>query len=204
MTEVPQHVTEDLKSFWGGYTVEFKLIEKGLYDEMHLDIEKLRRNSQTIGLGRNRKFCIDISKHEYCEGKQLKLFRNLTIYVYSPEMIVCEKLRAICQQMEAYTRVVKKHRAYRARDFFDIHSLTERFSLTPSSESLKKTLIGTFAAKRVPLELLAQIENEREQHKADFVSVKDTLRDRTSLQSFDFYFDFVLNFVRKLEPLWNE
>jgi hypothetical protein len=26
MTEVPQHVTEDLKSFWGGYTIEFKLI----------------------------------------------------------------------------------------------------------------------------------------------------------------------------------
>jgi hypothetical protein len=29
-----------------------------------------------------------------------------TIYVYSPEMIVFEKIRAICQQMEEYGLVV--------------------------------------------------------------------------------------------------
>lgn len=66
-------------------------------------------------------FSVDFSKHEYVEGCQEREFDEFSILVYSPEMIVAEKLRAICQQMEAYPH--KGRRNARARDFYDIYKV---------------------------------------------------------------------------------
>jgi hypothetical protein len=50
-----------------------------------------------------------------------------TVYVYTPLMVIYEKLRALCQQVEYYsTHIVSTHRRGRARDFFDIYSILEK------------------------------------------------------------------------------
>ncbi len=83
----------------GGYIVVFKLAERKLYDELHNDIEALRRRAEVVGPQQLRNYTIDISYHEFCEGKVKREVDDYAVYVYSLEMIVAEKLRAICQQM---------------------------------------------------------------------------------------------------------
>jgi hypothetical protein len=46
----PQGVTPDLAHFWGGYKVEFKLIERAKFDADARDLEALRRRAPpTLG-----------------------------------------------------------------------------------------------------------------------------------------------------------
>jgi hypothetical protein len=109
LEERPPGLTADLEDFWGGYGIEFKLIELNRYEELKENIDVLRKNA--VQLGQGPKFSIDISKHEYtAEKKQFEL-DGFAVFVYTPEMIMCEKLRAICQQMPEYGPVVKRVRA---------------------------------------------------------------------------------------------
>ena len=203
MEEVPSEVSLDLRSFWGGYKIEFKLIPLKSFLENQMDREWLRRNSETVGDGPNRKFEIEISKFEYCIGKEQKLLDNYTIYVYSPMMIVCEKLRAICQQMDDYREIVKKHKASRAKDFLDIYLLNESFAIDPKSDEVRSTLRGMFEAKKVPLRLLSNIASEKSHHEPSFVSVLATVSNSNTLKGFDFYFEYVLGFVADLNSFWD-
>ena len=41
----------DLADFWGGYSVEFKLIELDRYEELKENIEALRKNALQLGQG---------------------------------------------------------------------------------------------------------------------------------------------------------
>jgi hypothetical protein len=56
-----------------------------------------------VGPGQQRRFTIDLSKFEYTQGKLSKEIDHFQIFVYAPEMIAIEKLRAICQQCLAST-----------------------------------------------------------------------------------------------------
>ena len=87
------------------------------------------------------KFTIDISRYEYTEGKDQDL-SGYRIFVYSPEMMVAEKLRAICQQMSEYGPVVKRNRAggARARQFLDIHTLIVERRLEMTSQKNRELL----------------------------------------------------------------
>ncbi|MFN6399993.1 MAG: nucleotidyl transferase AbiEii/AbiGii toxin family protein [Planctomycetota bacterium] len=125
------------------------------------------------------------------------------MYVYSPAMIVCEKLRAICQQMDPYRVKVQKHKAKRARDFLDIHLICEARNILPSDLSFRSTLEKVFAVKQVPLDLLADIEQERDYHESDFVAVRATVANSSNLREFEFYFQYVLDFVKQLEAFWD-
>lgn len=93
---------ELLKDFWGGYRVEFKLLEKERLKDFSGDMEKMRKSAMALGSGEKKPFTIDISKHEFCGPKAEKELDGFTIYVYTPEMMVIEKVRAICQQMPEY------------------------------------------------------------------------------------------------------
>ena len=93
----PKEISLDLGDFWGGYAVEFKLIPSALYKKYAPDLDELRKYA--LEIGQKKKFLIDISRFEYTYGKQEREVDGYRIYVYSPEMIVCEKLRAVCQQM---------------------------------------------------------------------------------------------------------
>ena len=199
----PRRKTADSKQFWGGYRVEFKLIESNRRAEFGSSQSQLRRNALVIGPRQLKTFAIDISKFEYCSTKRAEEIDGLTVYVYTPEMIVFEKIRAICQQSEKYTAIVKTNRGTsRARDFFDIYSVMCQFPIDFSSADNQSLLGAIFNAKRVPLSLIGGIAESREFHRQDFVAVKDTVRPNLALEPFDFYFDYVVTQCKALEPLW--
>jgi len=194
----PDPVSPEVARFWGGYSATFKLIEDKRFEENKGDLTAMRRNSLKVGA--KGKFEIDISKFEYCVPKRPVDLDGYQVFVYTNEMLVAEKLRAICQQMPEYGPVVKRTRpgSARARDFLDIYTLIHHFKLnmeTPENLELIKLI---FKAKRVPVELIGKIKDFREFHQADFQSVKDTVKAGVTLRDFDFYFDFVVNLAARL------
>ena len=204
LEERPERVTPDVADFWGGYVLKFKLIDAAKYAELGGDLESVRRGAVPVG-PRNRKgFEIDISKFEYCAGKQSAELDGFTIYVYTPAMLVCEKLRAICQQMPEYALGVRKHEAPRARDFLDIHDTITRFDLDLTTPPNLDLLRQMFAANRVPRQLHDRIAEQREFHRQDWPAVQETVRPDVRLKDFDFYFDFVVALCRRSEPLGHE
>lgn len=203
LEENPHHLTDDMADFWGGYGVEFKVVTSLVYEKYSKDIFELRKYAIKIAQG--SKFLIDISRFEYVDQKQEVDFDGYRIFVYSPEMIVCEKLRAICQQMEEYGPIIKRGRAGtpRARDFLDIYILVDTLILSIDSPQNIDLLTEIFKAKKVPIEFLNHIEAQREFHRTSFPTVRNTVRAGMELKDFDFYFDYVLALVAKLKPFWH-
>jgi len=204
MQERPDAISDDMRDFWGGYAIEFKITTEALYEANKGDIVKLRNSA--INLGQGTKFLIDISRFEYTDGKLETEFDGYRIYVYTPEMIVCEKLRAICQQLPEYGPIIK--RSYpskgRARDFLDITILMEGRDIDLTSASNLELISEMFKAKRVPMNFLSMVESQRDLHRADFASVQATVKPDMKLKGFDDYFDNVLVLIEKLKPLWNK
>ena len=204
MLEKPDQISEDMADFWGGYDVEFKLIAAELHKLHAPNLEALRRNALVIGRG--TKFEIDISRFEYVDDKQAFEMDGLKIYAYSPQMIVCEKLRAICQQMPEYGPIVKRDRAgsARARDFVDIHVLVTALGMDITTTKFNQILTDMFAVKKVPLSFLGKIVDYRDFHRQDFPAVQATMTAGSDAQDFDSYFDFTLDLVDALKPLWDK
>jgi hypothetical protein len=201
--EKPKKISEDLARFWGGYQIDFKIIELGKYFKYQNNIDTVRRNAAVVGPNNKKKFQIDISKFEYCQHKEERDLEGYTIYVYTPEMIIFEKLRAICQQMPEYEQYVNNPtRSARARDFFDIYTVFKIFRIDMKSKENFELLKNIFDAKRVPLELIGRIKEYREYHRPDFDAVKDTVKRDYRLESFDYYFDYVVNKAKDLKTLW--
>jgi hypothetical protein len=200
----PSRMPDELASFWGGYLVEFKLISKKRADEVRRDIEQMRR--EAIRLGEGPKFTIDISRYEYVEHKEAHELDGYTIYVYSPAMIVCEKLRAICQQMPEYGQIIQRSSLgnQRARDFIDIEALVKKFCIDLSTEESQQMVEQMFAAKRVPLAYLSNIPETRDFHALGYDEVRAAMKPSVRVDPFDHYFYFVMNEVKKLEALWNK
>jgi Nucleotidyl transferase AbiEii toxin, Type IV TA system len=204
LQDQPRGLTADVADFWGGYIVEFKLIELDRYEELEKDVEVLRKYA--VQLGQGPKFSIDISKYEYTVGKMKCDLDGFAVFVYSPEMIVCEKLRAICQQMPEYGPVVKRNRpgSARARDFIDIHSVMNERKVDPATQQNRELLSLVFAAKRVKLSLLRKVNQYREFHRTNYEAVAATVKAGVTLKEFDFYVEFVLDVIKQLEPLGDE
>ncbi len=201
----PPEISPDLASFWGGYGVRFKLIPHEAAEMIGDQIDSLRRNSLTVGPAQRRTFEIDISRHELCRERESHTLDGVTIFAYSPRLIVAEKLRAICQQVPEYRARVRSRGARpRARDFFDIHNLIDRFSLVLATREFLQLIESVFEAKRVPVPLLWSIDGTREFHRVDFSSVLDTVPPGIMVLTFDEYFDGVLSLVRRLESLWHK
>ena len=203
MIEKPRAVSEDMRLFWGGYAVEFKLANAEVFAEHRDDLEVLRRRAVNLGLG--TKFLIDISRFEYVDDKQPVDFEGYMIYVYSPVMIVCEKLRAICQQMPDYGPFIKRERAgsARPRDFVHIFVLTDTLKLDLTADKTVHILKSMFAAKKVPLAFLGKVPEVYEFHRAGFAAVEATVTPGFDLKAFRFYFDYVLALIDKLKPAWD-
>lgn len=199
----PGKMPEELAAFWGGYLVEFKLISKRRAGEVDHDVETMRR--EAIRLGEGSKFTIDISRHEYVDGKVERELDGYRIFVYSPEMIVCEKLRAICQQMPEYASIIKRNGLgnQRARDFVDIEALVRKFGVDLASDRAKHIVTEMFAMKRVPLEFLGLIPDTKDFHALGFEEVRAAMRPGVKVEPFDYYFDFVIDQCTRLEALWH-
>lgn len=205
LREEPQTLTEEFREFWGGYKVDFKIVDAKTYQDLAGDESRLRAAAMTVVDRDGKRFPIEISKHEYVEEKVEELVDDLTVYAYSPQMLVAEKLRAICQQMLEYSRLLKKHNTPRGRDFLDIHTVSEYFSVDFAAPQFHHTVQKVFEAKRVELRLLGKIGDEGTEtfHRTDFVSIAPTIRPGFQLQSFAFYYHYVVEKCRLLESLWN-
>lgn len=184
---------------FGGYEVTFKLMEPERYSAIG-DHSKRQRESIVIGPVEQRTFRVQISKHEYCAGRREADFDDYTINVYTPEMIVIEKLRAICQQMPAYAR--RGHSTPRARDFYDIHSVITAVKIDLGTAANLQLTRDIFAAKEVPLNFIPKIEDFREFHRQDWPAVELAVAGK--IEGYDFYFDFVTEQIGSLEPFWKE
>lgn len=187
----------DERPWWGGYELKFKILEKKKHQQLSNHTEKRSIDAQTVGPGQRRVFTVDFSKNEYTDGKQEFELEDYTIYVYSLEMVVAEKLRAICQQMEEYQ--LSRGRA-RARDFYDIHRVLSTTDIDLASADNLELIRQIFAAKKVPLTLLDIVPQYRELHRPDWPAVVNSVA--ASLEEYDFYFDFVLSEIERLETLW--
>jgi hypothetical protein len=201
---VPPVISEDRKSFWGDWKIEFKLVTMDVHAQYRSNIEDLRRRAISVGKGGSTKFKIDLSNHEYCDDRLKHDFEGYSVFVYSPGMLVCEKIRAICQQMPEYADEVQSHSSARARDFLDIHTVAEHFSIDFECDKFHDLLRKTFDAKKVPLHLVGCIQQFRDFHASDFVSVKDTVKPGVDLNEFDFYFEYLVEKCKLLETLWNK
>ena len=189
----------DTRPWWGGYVLSFKLMEKAKHRALAGRPEKMQREALVVGPGHLRTFSVDFSKHEFTQGKAGREIDYFTIYVYTLPMIAIEKLRAICQQMPEYA--LRQHGRPRARDFYDIHLIVATQGVDLLAPANRELVRNIFAAKKVPLHLLANLDAQREFHRPDWPQVRDTVAGE--LGEFDFYFDFVLAQTVRLEPLWN-
>lgn len=163
---------------WGGYRAQFKIIERDKYEKLGGDPEAARRNATIIGPAQKRNFTIDLSKWEFCEGKAYAELQDYTIYVYTPIMLVLEKIRAICQQMAEYE--LRTEKSARARDFYDIHVLMKEAKINLVAPEVLELTRQIFAAKDVPLNLIGKLPNCREFHRPDWPSVRDTVGGNSS------------------------
>lgn len=196
----PKEAYAAVKDFWGGYLLLFKAIDKA--KAASLSLEAMRKQALLLGPDNSAKFKVDISKFEYCDNKEAITIDDYTIYVYSSVMFVYEKLRAICQQIPSYTAIIHQQPRQRARDFYDIYTIVNKLELESSlflAENLQ-ILQEIFAAKKVPVDLLLEIKKHSDFHADSFASVVDTVTDKSKLQAFDFYRDYVSNLAARLKP----
>ncbi len=188
---------------WGGYKAEFKIIEEQKWRECDGDLNLARRHAwrNLPQGGSSQIFKIELSKFEFCEPAVEVEVDGNSIKVYSEAMIASEKLRSLCQQMKEYQGATNS--SARARDFYDIHSIVTEAGVNLNSPVNQKLLRSVFAAKDVPLELLGRVQDYREFHRENWPAARDTL-PAGHAPDFDYYFDFVLQVVTRLETLWNE
>jgi hypothetical protein len=201
----PPSVTDDLADFWGGYQVTFKVKKKRDFDAPNQTLELQRKTSLPVGARGSRTFKIEISKHEYCDVHEERELENYKVRVYTPALIVIEKLRAICQQHPDYLKIVKSSsRKPRAKDFFDIYVATEEFQVDLSTRENLQLITKVFEAKRVPIELLDKLEEQRSYHQQGYSTLATVVRPDYELEDFNFYFEYVIQLIESLKALWDE
>lgn len=200
MAEKPKNMPIERQEFWGGYHAHFKIIPAEKYDS-NMDVQKLRNLAEEIGPGHLKKFPVDISKHEYTEKGEYVALEGLDVRVYTPSMLVAEKVRAICQQMPEYLEVIGKDspkRGNRAKDFYDIHAICSKIpDIDTSSEEFYYILQKMFEVKRADIKLIKRIASMKSFYSEGFGNVKDTLpaHEQEQLQGFDVYHSFVVDIV---------
>lgn len=194
--ERPKTVDPEVGSWWGGYEVKFKVIENEKAIKLENDIDRMRKLSIPLGKKGSTVFKIDISPYEYCEQSGFAEIEDYTVRVYTPEMLVFEKLRAICQQMPEYKDIVKRFSPKaRARDFYDASILIAQFEIEPSTDDNRLLIKHIFEAKKVPLDYIKRIKEFREFHREDFdASVKTTVGGDEEIENYDYYFDNILRY----------
>lgn len=191
----------DQRPWWGGYEIVFKLLKTDDYRRLHGRPNKRAIEAVPIADGQQRVLRVDISKHEFVEGRVERDLDHYTIRVYTPTMVAAEKLRALCQQMPAYILRAERTGRPRARDFYDIYVAVTEAHVALAHPDTLDLIRQMFAAKQVPLALLAQLNAQREFHRPDWPSVVAAVPH--ALQPYDVYVDFVVAQVAALQTLWD-
>jgi len=184
---------------WKGYLLEFKIISEEKLEELDGNIDSIRRNAIKLN-DQSPKYIVEISAYEYTQGATTKEIDGVILRVYTLEMILLEKIRALCQTMPEYTEIVTSARPkYRARDLYDIWTIYENGPLNLEEDMLKEI----FKAKQVPLHFINNFESLREHNRSNWETVKSSIieSDRESLKDYDFYFDQVLEIIKPFKNL---
>ncbi len=182
---------------WKGYELSFKIVPLEKYNPD--DINRTRNAAITIYDNHSTKFIVEISSYEYTKDKKIVEKDGTIFYVYTPEMIVFEKIRALCQSIPEYKKIIPTARQKgRARDFYDIWNICQNFDIDFSLLKNKQMFIEIFNAKLVPLNFTDLLENYRDFQKENWSSVIDTITHE-NLKNFDFYFDYVLEKIKEIK-----
>ncbi|MDA0322698.1 MAG: nucleotidyl transferase AbiEii/AbiGii toxin family protein [Verrucomicrobia bacterium] len=190
----PKHRRSGFPESWGGWTCEFKLTDLRHKDK---SMETKRRNALVPDGANSPSIALDLSEHEYCGKQRTRNLHGVRVRAYSREMLVVEKLRAICQQHPDYP--FRQESRNRARDFFDIHELTT----DTDDEFLRRCrryVSPVFEAKQVPLWILRELWDDGwvDAHRRGFDQVKDTVRGH--LHDFDVYLEHVRFLIQEICP----
>jgi predicted nucleotidyltransferase component of viral defense system len=189
----PKTSPENRPDWWGGWGCEFKLVNQMHRKKTH---RTKQRNAFVPDGANSPKITIDISEYEYCGARRTRTVEGIKIMGYSRELLVLEKLRAICQQHPEYEFRLSKNRS---RDFYDIFVLTSDMD----EAFIKKCthhLANVFAAKAVPLQILKALWNEEfiDEQGRGFEQVKDTVRG--TVYDFDVYVEHIRFLVLDIYP----
>jgi len=192
-TRRPRTRRKGFPVWWGGWACEFKLVDR----EHRQKSLKTRRRNALIPEGSNSpKIAIDLSEHEYCGKQRAKVLHGAKIRAYSREMLVLEKLRAICQQHLDYP--YRQETRNRARDFYDIRSLT----IEIDDEFVRRCQFhmgAVFRAKEVPLWILRALWEDDafvDEFHRGFDQVRDVVRGPVA--SFNVYLEHVRFLVKDI------
>lgn len=188
----PKKTNADIAGFWGGYKVTFKVIDQKDFDSTNM--AKSVRSAIPVNPNMSPTFELEFSKFEYIGEKKAVDVDGFNVYIYTPSMIVFEKLRAICQQIPEYKEIIASFtpRA-RARDFYDMHMIMEMHHIVASEPDSIEMIRNIFLAKKVPLEFIKKIRDNKAIHEDNWKAVVDTVSANEHLEDFDFYFNFVLD-----------
>jgi predicted nucleotidyltransferase component of viral defense system len=191
----PKKLRRGFPEWWGGWACDFKLVDK---KHRQKTLETRRRNALIPEGANSPKIQIDLSEHEYCGKQRTKMIHGTRIRAYSREMLVLEKLRAICQQHPDYP--YRQQTKNRARDFYDISALTD----DTSDEFIRRCqyhLQAVFDTKEVPLWILRALWDDDafiDEFRLGFDQVKNTVRGR--LDDFSTYLERVRFLVQDVCP----
>lgn len=197
--EKPKSQSPERAKFWGGYNIEFKIYKTANIGS--LDISSLRRSAEIVSGNGGRKFSIDISKYEYCTNYEERNLDGYIISIYTPAMIVCEKIRALCQQLPEYFINDGKHKKPRPRDFYDIYTImkTTKLNFDQIDVDIFKEM---FELKKVDFSLLDIILSKEyyDFTKGDLLSLINTLNlEERENFDFDICYDYVVDGIKLIK-----
>ncbi|MBK9319186.1 MAG: hypothetical protein IPM91_10405 [Bacteroidetes bacterium] len=164
-----------------------------------LEIDTVRRNAIPIKPDGSTKFTVDISKYEYVGRKEKRELDGSIVYVYSPAMLVLEKLRAICQQLPEYKEIIEVKSSPRPRIFMISTICLKPFRILKAMMSLKTCCVLCLRPKECLFGFLNRISSQLEFHRQAWESVAQTVSQRETLNEFDYYFNFVVEFAYRLK-----
>ena len=179
--------------YWGGYQIQFSIISIDKFNNLN-DKQKNNINAyaESIENGK-KKIKIDLSFEEYTEPRIEAQLNEYTIYLYSPLMIVYEKIRASCQQLPEYKLSSEKTRA---RDLYDIYTmLTYKKQMDLKEEVFNKEnfyiIKKMFELKNVDFSLMLKLETIKEELRIDYeMNVIPQIPENESRPDFDFLFSY--------------
>lgn len=200
----PKKRKDTLPPFWGGYSITFTLLDKHKYQEKvaekilnNENLKDLNKYAEPIADNDTKTIEIDLSFDEYTEHKVTKNLDGTTIYLYSPLMIVYEKVRASCQQLDEYPLTSSK---IRARDLYDIYTtLTNNKFIDLREEVFNPenfpVLEKIFNLKDVPLELMTKLGSKKDELEYDY---EDNVRPQIPGNEDSVHFDYLFSYNQEL------
>jgi predicted nucleotidyltransferase component of viral defense system len=192
-TPRPRKRSKPLPDWWGGWQCEFKLLSR---KDRRISREAKSRRALVPTGANSPKISLDLSENEYCGAVRHMKRQGITITGYAKELIVVEKLRALCQQHSDYKYGTKKNRS---RDLYDIYALSADAN-TPFWKKCAKHIAPSFAAKNVDLKLLDAFWDDAfiDELRRGFASVEDDVSGE--LLDFDIYLEHTRFVILQIRP----